>query len=102
MNVNSVQGRADVSVHSDLVSVPNAAIKELVLPTVSDSNKQVAVQFRRELEEYFKFKQISDSFKLPLIARAITDSYSKAWLSAAYRDLKQWYSTWGTRIPGGK
>jgi hypothetical protein len=38
----------------DLVNMPNSDINELVLPNFSDSNKQVAVQFLRELEEYFK------------------------------------------------
>ena len=71
-------------------SVPNAAIKELVLPTFSDSNKQVAVQFLRELENYFKLKQIPDSLKLPLTASAITCAYSKIWLSAVYHDLKDY------------
>ena len=71
-------------------SVPNAAINELVLPTFSDSNKQVAVQFLRELENYFKLKQIPDSLKLPLTASAITCAYSKIWLSAVYHDLKDY------------
>jgi hypothetical protein len=90
LNVNSVQIRANVSVHSDLVSVPNAAIKELVLPTFSDSNKQVAVQFWREFKKYFKLKQIPYSLKLRLTDRAISDAYSKAWLSAVYHDLKDY------------
>jgi hypothetical protein len=38
----------------DLVYMPNSGINDLVLPTFSDSKKQVAVQFLGELEEYFK------------------------------------------------
>jgi len=34
--------------------MPNFDINELVLATLSDSNKQVAVQVLKELEEYFK------------------------------------------------
>jgi hypothetical protein len=56
LNVNSVQYHANLGVQSDLPKVPNAAINELVLPTFSNSNKQTAVQFLREFEEYFKMK----------------------------------------------
>ncbi|GFG31398.1 hypothetical protein Cfor_00747 [Coptotermes formosanus] len=49
--VTDVQGK---------VNVPNAVINELELPAFCDSKKQVAVQFLRELEEYFKLKQIPE------------------------------------------
>jgi hypothetical protein len=45
-----------MSVHSDFVNVPTTAINELVLLTFRDSKKKIAVQFLREVEEYFKFK----------------------------------------------
>jgi hypothetical protein len=38
--------------------MPNSGINGLVLPPFSDSNKQVAVQFLGELEEYFKLISI--------------------------------------------
>jgi hypothetical protein len=45
LSVNGVQSHANVNVHSELVNMPNAAANELVLPTFSNSNKQLAVQF---------------------------------------------------------
>jgi hypothetical protein len=43
--VNSVLGHCNMSVHSDLVSVHNTAINELVLPIFSDSKKQMLFNF---------------------------------------------------------
>jgi hypothetical protein len=68
--------------------MPSPTINELVLSTFSDSNKQVTLQFLRELEEYVKSKQILHSLKLPLTAHTIKDTYSKAWLLAIYHDVK--------------
>jgi hypothetical protein len=90
LNVNSLQSHANVNVHSESVNVPNAADNDLVLPTFSDSNKQVAVQFLSDLDKYFKLKHFPHSLKLPLTARAIKDAYSRTWLSAVYLDLKDY------------
>ena len=65
-------------------------LQELTLPTFNDSAKQVPLHFIRDLELYFKLKQIPDSLKLPLAFRAVQEPVAKQWFSSAYDRLGEY------------
>jgi hypothetical protein len=58
-------------------SVDVSKYSELLLPKVSDSSKQVAVCFIRELDEYFSLRKTPEELRLPLVFRSITDPFAK-------------------------
>lgn len=60
---------------------------ELTLPSFTDSSKQVPLHSIRNLDLYFKLKQIPDRLKLPLTFRAIQEPIAKQWLSSSYDRL---------------
>jgi len=79
-NVNSNLGPAIVNVTSD-VFANNFRINELTLPRFHDSSKQILLHFLRDLDEYYRIKNVPESLKLSLAMRAITDPIAKNWLS---------------------
>jgi len=88
-NVNSNLGPAIVNVTSD-VFANNSLINELTLPKFHDSSKQILLHFLRDLDEYYRIKNIPESLKLPLAMRAITDPIAKNWLSTVYGELNDY------------
>ena len=79
-NGNSNLGPAIVNVTSD-VFANNFRINELTLPRFHDSSKQILLHFLRDLDEYYRIKNVPESLKLSLAMRAITDPIAKNWLS---------------------
>jgi hypothetical protein len=79
---------------NDIVSAQSVACQnasqysELTLPSFTDSSKQVAVHFIRELDEYFELKETPQNLRLPLTFTAITEPFAKNWLSTVYSQLK--------------
>ena len=71
-------------------SVDVSKYSELLLPKVSDSSKQVAVCFIRELDEYFSLGKTPEELRLPLVFRSITDPFAKQWLLMAYGQLRSY------------
>jgi hypothetical protein len=64
-----------------------SSLNELTLPIYSDHKTQVFGNFLRDLDLYFDLKGGAESLKLPLAARAVQDTFTKAWLSAEYYKL---------------
>lgn len=75
-----------------VASCTNHIVPEITLPTFSSLNQSV-VQLK-DMDDYFHFKIIDDSLKLPLTPKAITDECVKIWLMAmkanihSYEDFK--------------
>lgn len=92
-NAKSLQ-RADSNVGSTIVSLPsdvfasNSPMNELSLPRFFDSSKQILLHFLRDLDEYYKIKNVPESLKLPLAMRAVTDPVARNWFSTVYGELK--------------
>ena len=63
---------------------------ELSLPKFTDSSKQVAVNFVRELDEYFALKKTPEKLRIPLVFRAISDPFAKQWMLTAYGKFKSY------------
>jgi len=55
-----------------------------VSPKFLDSNKQNVVQFLSELDEYYRLKNVSESLKLPIAMKAVSDDYSRQWIATVY------------------
>jgi hypothetical protein len=60
------------------------SLNELTLPIYSDQTTQVIGNFLKDLDLYFELKGVPENPKLPLVARAVQDQFTKAWLSAEY------------------
>ena len=86
-SVNSNSGNAIVNVTSD-VFADSSLINELTLPNIYDSSKQILLHFLRDLDEYYRIKNVPESLKLPLAMRAVTDPVAKNWFSTVYSELK--------------
>jgi hypothetical protein len=86
-SVSNQTVNSNVNVTSE---VPNrsADLRELTLPSFTDSSKQVPLHFIRELDLYFKLKQTPDHLKLPLTFRAVQEPIAKQWVSSTYDRLK--------------
>jgi hypothetical protein len=63
---------------------------ELSLPKFSDSLKQVAVHFIRELDEYFTPIKTPKELCLPLVFHSISDPFAKQWMLMTYGHLKSY------------
>jgi hypothetical protein len=70
---------------------------ELSMPKFTDSSQQVAVYFVRELDKYFLLKKTPEELRLPLVFRAITDTFAKQWMITAYGKLES-YSEFKTKF----
>jgi hypothetical protein len=64
-NVNSNLGSAIVNVTSH-VFANSSPINELTLPKFHDSSKQILLHFLRDLDEYYRIKNVPEALKLPL------------------------------------
>jgi hypothetical protein len=64
----------------------NHIIPELSLPTFSNTT-QNAGQFLKDMDDYFQFRSVDDSLKLPLVTKAITDEFAKSWLMATKANI---------------
>jgi len=84
--VDSNSGHAIVNVTSD-VFANNSLINELTLPKFYDSSNQTLLHFLRDLDEYYRIKNIPESLKLPPAMRAVTDPIAKNWFSTMYSEL---------------
>jgi hypothetical protein len=71
-------------------SVDTSQYKELSLPKFSDSSKQVAVHFIRELDEYFTLRKTPEELRRPLVFRSISDPFAKHWMLTTYGQLKSY------------
>ena len=80
------QPNAIVNVKSDVFS-NNSPMNELTLPTFHDSSYQIALHFLRDLDEYYRIKNVPESLKLPLAKRAVTDPITNSWFSTVYCEL---------------
>jgi hypothetical protein len=78
-----------VSAQSD-TSVDTSQYKQLPLPKIPESLKQVAVLFIRELDGYFILRKTAEEFRLPLVFRSISDPFAKRWILTAYGQLKSY------------
>jgi hypothetical protein len=87
--VNSNSEPAIVNVPSD-VFANNSPINELTLPKFCDSSKQILLHFLRDLDEYYRIKNVPESLKLPLAMRAITDPIAKNWFINVYSELNDY------------
>jgi len=85
--VNNKSGSAIVNVSSD-VFADNSSMNELILPKFYDSSNQIVLHFLRDLDEYYRIKNVPESLKLPLAMRAVTDPIAKSWFSTVYGELK--------------
>jgi hypothetical protein len=85
-SVDSISGSAVVNVTSD-VFANNLLINERTLTNFYDSSKQILLHFLRDLDEYYRIKNIPESLKLPLALRAVTDPIAKSWFSTVYSEL---------------
>jgi len=86
-NANNISGTAIVNVTSD-VFANNSPINELTLPNFYDSSKQIVLHFLRDLDEYYRIKNVPESLKLSLAIRAVTDPIAKSWFSTVYCELR--------------
>ena len=59
-------------------------LNKLNIPIYSDHTTQIIGNFLKNLDFYFDLKGVAENLKLPLAARAVQDSFIKAWLSAEY------------------
>ena len=76
-NANSISGPAIVNVVSDGFA-NNSSVNELTLPNFCDSSNQIVLHFLRDLDEYYKIKNIPEALRLPLAMRAVTDPIAKS------------------------
>jgi len=82
-----MSGSAIVNVTPDVLA-NNSPIHELTLPNFYDSSKQIVLHFLRDLDEYYRIKNVLESLKLPLAMRAVTDLIAKSLFSTVYGGLK--------------
>ena len=59
-----------------------------LLCPISDSSNQILLHFLRDLDEYYKIKNVPESLKLPLAMRAVTVPTAKNWFTTVYSELK--------------
>ena len=73
----------NVSAQSE-TSVDTSQYNELSLPKFSDSSKQVAVHFIKELDEHFTLRKTPEELRLPSVFRSILDPFAKQWMLTTY------------------
>jgi hypothetical protein len=90
-NTNTIATSCTENVSAQSETFVNTSqYSELPLPTFSDSSKQVAVHFIRELDEYFTLKRTPEELRLPLVFRSISDAFAKQWMLTTYGQLKSY------------
>jgi hypothetical protein len=75
-----------VNVNRGLLAVCSS-LNELSLPIYSDHTTQGTGNFLKDLDLYFDLKGVAESLKLPLAARVMQETFTKAWLNAEYYKL---------------
>jgi len=73
-----------------VTSVDTSQYIGLSLPQFSDSSKQVAVHFIRELDGNFTLRKNPEELRLPLVFRSISDPFAKQWMLTTYGQLKSY------------
>lgn len=68
----------------------SSILNDLMLPVFSNSRTQNIAHFIIELDEYFRLKGVTDSLKLPIAMKAVTDNYSRQWFTAVYKGLSSY------------
>jgi hypothetical protein len=68
------------------------SLSELSLSSFVDCNKQLVVTFMRDLDMYFELKKVPENLKLPLVLRAIKDSFAQNWASSEYHKIDSYQS----------
>ena len=71
-------------------SVNTSQYNEIPLPKFSDSSKQVAILFIRELDEYFTLRKTPEELRLPLEFRSISVPFAKRWMLTIYGQLESY------------
>jgi hypothetical protein len=90
-NTNTIASSCTENVSAQSETVVNTnQYSELSLVTFSDSSKQVAVRFIRELDGYFTLKRTPEELPLPLVFRSISDPFAKQWVLTTYRQIKSY------------
>jgi hypothetical protein len=74
------------NVHHGSLAIDNP-LNELTLPSFENHETQVVGTFLRDLDLYFELKGIPETLKLPLVSKAITDPFTKAWLASDYYNI---------------
>jgi hypothetical protein len=93
VNVASEANTCSISTGSDNVNVVsgryanNTDLRELTLPTFTDSTSQVPLHFIRDLDLYFSLKRTPEEMRLALVFRAVTEPFAKQWLASAFDKL---------------
>ena len=64
----------------------SANLNELGLPKMTESFKQLAMQFFRELDKHCRLWKSPEEVR-DLTMRAVTDRFAKLWFSSVYREL---------------
>jgi len=82
-------GYANVNMTFEVQS-RSADLSELILPSFTDSSKQVPLHFIRDLDLYFKLRQKPDHLKLPLTFTAVQEPIAKQWFSSTYDKLNSY------------
>jgi len=76
-NINTIVASCIESVIAQSeTSVDISQYNELSLPKFSDSSKQVAFHFIRELDEYFTLGKTPEELRLPLVFHSISDPFA--------------------------
>ena len=71
-------------------SVDTSHYNEISLPKFSDSLKQVAVHFIRELDEYFTLRKTPEELRILLVFLSISDPFAKQWILTNYGQHKSY------------
>jgi hypothetical protein len=88
-NTNTVASSCTKNVSAQSETVVNTnQYSELSLVKFSDSSKQLAVRFIRELDGYFTLERTPEALRLPLVFRSISDPFAKQWELTTYGQLK--------------
>jgi hypothetical protein len=85
------RGVSELSHVNDLVPgfghFHGSVTSDLALPKFNNCKKQNTVNFLEELDSYFQLKDVHAEIKLPIAMKAITDEYTKQWVTAIYKEL---------------
>jgi len=95
-NANNISGSAIVNVTSD-VCANSSPISELTLPTLYDSSKQIVLHFLRDVDEYYRIRNVPE----PETADdKVTQSYAMMRKNAKDRRerIKTGNKTWGPKV----
>ena len=91
MNGTSLHGKVcpttpvDVSVTNNV----NQVLPELALPKFS-SRGQSAVNFLKDLDEYFKLKSVHENLKLAVVSKSLTEEFANNWFMATKEHMSSY------------